>query len=85
MLFDFLILPIRCVGNESGWLIGLECLKMELGEPDDSGRRRPIPIDGPAFAGDAVFPAGPLAAYGIVEIPVSGILLISIPISRSTN
>ena len=38
--------PIRIIGNETGWVTGIECIKMELGEPDDSGRRRPVPIEG---------------------------------------
>jgi glutamate synthase (NADPH/NADH) small chain len=49
VIFDFLTLPVRLIGNEHGWLTELECLRMELGEPDDSGRRRPIPIDGSEF------------------------------------
>ncbi|MBW2058882.1 MAG: NADPH-dependent glutamate synthase [Deltaproteobacteria bacterium] len=45
---EFLLLttPVRFLGNEDGWVKGMECIKMELGEPDDSGRRRPIPIKG---------------------------------------
>ncbi|MGI6642710.1 MAG: NADPH-dependent glutamate synthase [Bacillota bacterium] len=38
--------PVRVIGNEKGWVTGLECIKMELGEPDKSGRRRPVPIKG---------------------------------------
>ena len=38
--------PTRIIGDEEGWARQLELLKMELGEPDDSGRRRPIPIEG---------------------------------------
>jgi glutamate synthase (NADPH/NADH) small chain len=49
VLFDFLTLPVRLIGNEKGWLTGMECLKMKLGEPDDSGRRRPVPIEGSEF------------------------------------
>jgi len=49
VIFDFLTLPIKYVGNERGWLKGLECLRMELGPPDDSGRRRPVPIEGSEF------------------------------------
>ena len=45
----FLTLPVRLIGNEHGWLTELECLKMELGEPDDSGRRRPVAVDGSEF------------------------------------
>ena len=36
--------PIRILGNDKGWVRGIECIKMELGKPDDSGRRRPVPI-----------------------------------------
>ncbi len=49
VIFDFLTLPTRLIGNDHGWLTSLECLKMELGEPDDSGRRRPVPIEGSEF------------------------------------
>ena len=49
VIFDFLTLPVRLMGNQRGWLTELECLKMELGEPDDSGRRRPVPIKGSEF------------------------------------
>jgi glutamate synthase (NADPH/NADH) small chain len=41
--------PTRVLGDEDGRVIGIECLKMELGEPDDSGRRRPVPIEGSEF------------------------------------
>jgi len=47
--FFFLTNPTRFMGNEKGRLVGMECLKMELGEPDASGRRRPIPIKGSEF------------------------------------
>ena len=49
VIFDFLHLPTKYVGDKNSWLTGLECLKMELGPPDDSGRRRPIPIEGSEF------------------------------------
>ena len=38
--------PIRVLGDEKGWVKGLECVRMELTEPDDSGRRRPVAIEG---------------------------------------
>ncbi len=41
--------PTRYLGNEKGRLTGMECLRMELGEPDDSGRRRPVAIKGSEF------------------------------------
>ena len=44
--FKFLMNPIRILGDDKGWVRGLECIKMKLGEPDASGRRRPIPIEG---------------------------------------
>ena len=44
--FTFLAAPTRVIGDEAGQVTGLEYLKMELGEPDASGRRRPIPIEG---------------------------------------
>jgi len=50
--FEFLTNPIRMVGDENGWVKKLECVKMKLGEPDKSGRRRPIPIEGSEFALD---------------------------------
>lgn len=45
---EFLLLtnPIRFIGDSRGRIKGMECLKMQLGEPDSSGRRRPIPIEG---------------------------------------
>jgi len=50
--FHYLINPVRFIGNEIGWVTGVECLRMELGEPDASGRRRPIPIKGSEFIVD---------------------------------
>lgn len=41
--------PTRYLGNEKGRLTGMECLRMELGEPDSSGRRRPVPVKGSEF------------------------------------
>jgi len=47
--FHFLTLPLKLIGDENGWVREMECLKMKLGEPDKSGRRRPIPIEGSNF------------------------------------
>lgn len=44
--FHWLTNPARVLGNEAGWARGLECVEMELGEPDASGRRRPVPKPG---------------------------------------
>jgi glutamate synthase (NADPH) small chain len=45
VIFEFLTLPIRYIGDENGWVTAIECIKMRLGEPDSSGRRKPIPIE----------------------------------------
>jgi len=50
--FYLLTNPVRVLGDEKGWVSGLECLKMELGEPDESGRRRPVPVKGSEFVLD---------------------------------
>jgi len=47
--FEMLTLPTRIIGDESGKVVAVECQRMELGEPDDSGRRRPIPVKGSEF------------------------------------
>ncbi len=50
--FHFLVNPKQILGNEKGWVTGLELMRMELGEPDASGRRRPIPVPGSEFVFD---------------------------------
>lgn len=47
--FRMLTNPVEILGNEKGWVTGLKCIQMELGEPDDSGRRRPVPIPDSEF------------------------------------
>jgi glutamate synthase (NADPH/NADH) small chain len=47
--FQFLTLPVRLIGDEESWLKEIECLRMELGEPDASGRRKPIKVPGSEF------------------------------------
>ena len=49
VIFHFLTLPEKLIGDENGWLQEIECSRMELGEPDDSGRRKPIRMDGSEF------------------------------------
>jgi len=55
---DFLLAPVKVV-VENGKVAGLECVRMELGEPDKSGRRRPVPVAGSEFvvACDTIIPA----------------------------
>jgi glutamate synthase (NADPH) small chain len=47
--FQLLTNPVRFVGNDKGRLTAVECLRMELGEPDQSGRRSPVPVRGSEF------------------------------------
>ena len=47
--YQFLTQPLRFIPGEDGRLAQIECIRMELGEPDDSGRRRPVPIEGSEF------------------------------------
>jgi len=47
--FHYLTLPVRAVGDEDFRVQGLECIRMELGEPDASGRRSPVPVQGSEF------------------------------------
>ncbi|HOX27601.1 MAG TPA: NADPH-dependent glutamate synthase, partial [bacterium] len=51
---EFLLLnnPTAVIGDDKGWVKGMECIKMELGEPDASGRRRPVEIKGSNFVLD---------------------------------
>jgi glutamate synthase (NADPH/NADH) small chain len=47
--FAFLVAPTEVLGDEQGWVSGLRCIRMELGEADASGRRRPTPVPGSEF------------------------------------
>ncbi len=51
---QFLLLtnPAAIIGDEKGWVKGIECIKQELGEPDASGRRRPVPVEGSNYVLD---------------------------------
>jgi glutamate synthase (NADPH/NADH) small chain len=42
--FKLLTAPVEYIGDDKGWVKAMKCIQMELGEPDDSGRRRPVPI-----------------------------------------
>jgi glutamate synthase (NADPH/NADH) small chain len=50
--FHWLTLPVRFLGDEQGWVRAMECIRMDLGEPDESGRRSPVPIPGSEFTTD---------------------------------
>lgn len=49
IIFDMLTNPVEIIGNEKGWVSAMKCIKMELGEPDASGRRSPVPVEGSEF------------------------------------
>ncbi|UCG37556.1 MAG: NADPH-dependent glutamate synthase [Candidatus Bathyarchaeota archaeon] len=52
VIFKLLTNPKRFFGDEKGWVKQMECIEMRLGEPDESGRRRPIPLEGSEFLMD---------------------------------
>ncbi len=52
IIFDLLTIPIAILEDEKGWVTGMKCIKMELGEPDESGRRRPVEVAGSEFVMD---------------------------------
>ncbi len=49
IIFDLLTNPTEILGDEKGWVKGIRCVRMELGEPDESGRRSPQPVEGSEF------------------------------------
>ncbi len=52
IIFKLLNNPVEILGDDKGWVTGMKCIKMELGEPDDSGRRRPVAIPDSEFVLD---------------------------------
>lgn len=52
IIFDLLTNPVEILSDENGWVSGIKCIKMELGEPDASGRRRPVEVAGSEFVMD---------------------------------
>lgn len=52
IIFDLLTNPVEILEDEKGWVKGMKCVRMELGEPDASGRRRPVPVEGSEFIMD---------------------------------
>ena len=52
IIFDLLTNPVEILADENGWVSGIKCIKMELGEPDASGRRRPVAVEGSEFVMD---------------------------------
>ncbi len=52
IIFNLLTNPVEVLADENGWVSGIKCIKMELGEPDESGRRRPVEVPGSEFVID---------------------------------
>ncbi len=52
IIFDLLTNPVEILEDEKGWVSGIKCIRMELGEPDESGRRRPVEVPGSEFTID---------------------------------
>ena len=52
IIFDLLTNPVEILVDENDWVKGVKCIKMELGEPDASGRRRPVEVPGSEFVID---------------------------------
>ena len=52
VIFDTLTNPVEILVDENGWVSGMKCVKMELGEPDESGRRRPVEVPNSEFVMD---------------------------------
>ena len=52
IIFDLLTNPVEILADENGWVSGIKCVRMELGEPDESGRRRPVEVPGSEFVID---------------------------------
>ncbi len=52
IIFNLLTNPVEILEDENGWVKGIKCIKMELGEPDASGRRRPVEVPGSEFVID---------------------------------
>ena len=52
IIFDLLTNPVEILADEKGWVKGMKCIRMELGEPDESGRRRPVEVPGSEFVID---------------------------------
>lgn len=49
IIFDMLTAPVEVLGDGNGWVRALKCIRMELGEPDESGRRSPVAVEGSEF------------------------------------
>jgi glutamate synthase (NADPH/NADH) small chain len=94
VIFKLLTLPIRYIGDENGWVREMECIRMELGEPDASGRRRPVemknsnfrmPVDAVVCAiGNSPNPLIPSTTSGL-EVKQNGCLVADLETGKTTR
>ena len=75
IIFDMLTNPVELLSDEKGWVRALKCVKMELGEPDASGRRSPVPVEGSEFEieADTVIMALGTAPNPLIASTTSGL------------
>jgi len=94
VIFRMLTLPVRYIGDENGWVREIECLRMELGEPDASGRRTPVevkdsnfrmPVDAVICAiGNSPNPLIPSTTSGL-EVTRRGTLVADLETGKTTR
>jgi glutamate synthase (NADPH/NADH) small chain len=90
--FDLLVAPVEVLGNPQRWVTGLKCIRMQLGEPDASGRRSPVPIPGSEFILDCEIVvvavgtrANPLLTTTCPELKLSHRGNIEVDVNGATN
>ena len=73
--FELLANPVEILGDERGWVSGVKCIRMELGEPDASGRRSPVPVEGSEFVieADTVIMALGTAPNPLISMTTAGL------------
>jgi formate dehydrogenase major subunit len=70
--FKFLVAPTRVITDENGKASGLECQKMELGEPDKTGRPRPVPVEGSEYVEPADYIVAAIGQYSDLKCLEAG-------------
>ena len=75
IVFNMLTNPTEILTDENGWVTGIKCIRMELGEPDESGRRSPVPVEGSEFTidCDAVIMALGTSPNPLIKTTTSGL------------
>ena len=92
--FRWLTTPVEILGDSDGWIRGMKCIRLELGEPDKSGRRKPVPIEGSEFVlecdtaiialGFGVNPLVPTTTPGLTT-DRWGVICVDKPTGRTTK